>query len=715
MQRFVVKQGTTSNRFFIGLGFFCAQTQLRGERKMGRCVLRVALGLLLLLCCSVILWAAESEQKIGDVVVTAGRVAEPMNEVAQRIVIIDQEDIRLSTATSVDQLLAEQNVGHMHTYPGALTQVTMRGFRSDGASAGFSNPILFLMDGRRAGTANLAKIPVTLIERIEVIKGASSAVYGAEAMGGVVNIITKRGRGEQSASLFAEVGSASHFRLTAEVEGELRGLDYYAMFGRNDQRADYSDGDGDTYENTQSRGREKFVNLGYSVGQHRLGATVLEVDNWHVGNPGVMSHPDLDNYATKDLRSFDIRYDGANADLGLEWLVRYYQVDDRDITTFPAMSYGYRDANFYTDTQGAQVQLTWQTGISRLTMGLDWDEQEARNSQDPSGRPFGVNADYERRGLFIAEKLSLFSDRLLVDVGLRYDRYDVETHETQGYTTLKIDDEQMSEWCPRVGLVFKTTENLVFKASASRGVLLPTAGELAGDFINSGWYQDGNGVWQSYNVHYLGNGALDSEQSWTYEIGADYTAQNWYLNGSVFYADYEDKIETDNYFDVVLAESISSYKNIDGATVNGMELDFSCDLAPALNLGWSIEPFASLTYLFEFEDDKTGDDLLYVSDTQARFGVKTRSGSGFMAQLLGIYHGPQDVQNWNMYPATVEEMGGFTLWNLTLTRDIALPWRDGMELVLSAGIENILDKKYAYVKDYPMSGREYCFSAKLTF
>ncbi|MDY0190765.1 MAG: TonB-dependent receptor [Desulfuromonas sp.] len=668
---------------------------------------------LLLLCWVPNVWATE---QLDEVVVTASRVAEPVNEVALRTVIIDQDDMRMSSATTIDQLLLEQNIGHMHAYPGALTQVSMRGFRSKGVSAGFSSPILILMDGRRAGTSNLAKLPVDMVERIEILKGASSAVYGAEAMGGVINIITKQGRGASSAAVLVEAGSASRIHVAAEAQGEVSGLDFYALTGRKDQRADYRDGDGDVYENTQSRSRENFVNLGYTAGQHRLGATVLEVDNWHVGSPSTQAHPTLDDYSSKDLRSFDINYTGGYSAAGLEWLLRYYQVEDSDLSYFASSEYSSATSYTYdTDTRGAQIQLTWQAGISRLTLGVDWDEQEARNAQSPTGQPFGVNADYERRGVFVAEKFALFSERLLLNLGLRYDHYNVETKDTQGYTTLLTNDENVSEWCPRAGLVFVASDNLRLKASVGRGVVLPTASELAGDFVNSGWYQDSSGAWQSYNVHYLGNSDLDMEQSWTYEVGVDYTQQYWYMNASLFYTDYEDKIEPTSYYDAVAGETVSSYANIAGATINGMEWEAGCDLAPLFKSSWAIEPFASLTYLFEFEDDATKDDLLYVSATQARFGVKTTSTGGFMAQLLGIYHGEQDFQNWDTYPTSIDTMGGYTLWNLMLSQRVLLPWREGMEMTIGAGVENILDKSYAYVKGYSMPGREYKVSLKLTF
>jgi vitamin B12 transporter len=664
-------------------------------------------------------WAQTSEreqmQQLEEVVVTATRAKDNVNEIALKIITIDKQDIELSNASTVDQLLFEKNIGHMHSYPGSLTQVSIRGFRSPGESAGFSSPILFLIDGRRAGTSNLAKIPVEIIERIEIIKGASSAVYGAEAVGGVINLITKQGNGNISGSLIAEGGSASRMRFAAEAEGTVGGLDFFGLGGRSDKRADYRDGCNDVYENTQSRGRDYFVNLGYSSGEHRLGASVLSVDGWDIGNPGSKSYPSLDDYSSKDMRSFDIRYDGAFSVKGLEWMARYYQVEDTDIFTDPEMVNGYRDSVFDTDTYGAQFQLAWTSGISRLIIGFDWDKQEARNAQLPSGRPYGVNADYVRSGIYVAEKLSLFNDRLLLNMGLRYDNYDLETKSTQGYDTLKPQDEDIGEWIPRIGMVFAATDSLRFKASVGRGVLLPTAAELAGDFINSGWYQDTQGNWQSYELHYLGNNELDPEQSWTYEVGGDYTTDSWNINASMFYTDYSDKIVDDPYFDEASGESISSYANTDGATINGVEVEVGADLAHLFGSSWSIEPFASITYLFEMEDEDTDEDLLYVSDTQARFGMKTVSPAGFMARILGIYHGPQDVMKWNRFPAELEETGGFTVWNISVSQKLSLPWRDGMVLTFFGGIDNILDKYYAYVDDYPMPGRQYRAGMKLTF
>jgi|LGOV01.1.fsa_nt_gb vitamin B12 transporter len=664
------------------------------------------------------LWAQEENVNVlPEMIITASRVEESVNDVAMKVIVIDQDDIDLSTATRVDQLLVEQNIGHLHVYPGSMTQVTMRGFQSSGESAGFSNPILFLIDGRRAGTGNLAQIPVTIVERIEVIKGASSAVYGAEAMGGVINIITKSGQGDPSVSLLAEGGSASRFRLSGAVQGFANGLDFYASTGRKDQRADYRTGDGDVYENTQSRSRDNFINLGYTFGEHHIGATVLEVDNWDVGVAAGKDtlYYDMEDKATKDLHSFDVKYDGSNEEFGLEWMTRYYQAEDHHTFCdyFRSVPTKY---NYFTDTKGVQAQISWDKGVSRLIVGFDWDLQESRNTREPADKPYVVNADYERTGMFISEKISLFDEQLLINLGVRYDRYSIETKATQGYSTLNADDDTISEWSPRIGLVYNASNQLRFKASVARGMVLPTAAELVGDYVNSGSYVY-DGVQYSYSEHYLGNNGLDPEESWTYEIGTDYTAQNWYSNVNLFYTEYKDKVVSNNYYDFSLGGNVKSFKNIDGSTISGSEFEFGCDLAPFLNTTWSIEPFVSLTYLFEFENEDTHEDLLYVSATQARFGVKTKSSKGFTAQVLGIYHGPLDYSQYDMKTSMSvrEEMGGFTIWNMMVMQKISINWREGMSLIVNAGIENLFDKNYDYVVDYPMAGREYKASVTLTF
>lgn len=112
--------------------------------------------------------------------------------------------------------------GHSNKYnSGLLNPVGLRGFQTDAHGLDLEGKVLLLVDGHRIGTGNAAKINLERIERVEVIKGTSSALYGSAAMGGVVNLITKKGDGQLGGSIGGEFGSFEYFKSQANVGGEV--------------------------------------------------------------------------------------------------------------------------------------------------------------------------------------------------------------------------------------------------------------------------------------------------------------------------------------------------------------------------------------------------------------------------------------------------------------------------------------------------------------
>ncbi|MCI5121573.1 MAG: TonB-dependent receptor, partial [Candidatus Electrothrix sp. AUS4] len=89
---------------------------------------------------------------LDEVVVTAARTAEPKKEVSAHITVIDREEIEQSGARNVGDLLADKSIGHIHKYPGALTSIGLRGFRTDTHGNDLQGHVLVLLDGRRAGS-----------------------------------------------------------------------------------------------------------------------------------------------------------------------------------------------------------------------------------------------------------------------------------------------------------------------------------------------------------------------------------------------------------------------------------------------------------------------------------------------------------------------------------------------------------------------------------
>src|SRR4029078_630174 len=108
--------------------------------------------------------------------------------------IIENSEIERSTAKSVTELLAENAVGFMSEWTPGQTSINIRGAATEGQGRDFRSQVLVLLNGHRAGTANISKLSIADIDRIEIVRGPSSVVYGSQNMGGVINIIMKTGR-----------------------------------------------------------------------------------------------------------------------------------------------------------------------------------------------------------------------------------------------------------------------------------------------------------------------------------------------------------------------------------------------------------------------------------------------------------------------------------------------------------------------------------------
>src|SRR4030042_6190237 len=139
-------------------------------------------------------WAEEKIIKIEEVVVTATRTEEEIEKIPSNVTVITQEDIKKSTATTIQDLLRNEDGLIIRDYYGTGTKSTvdMRGF-----AKGVNTVIL--IDGRRINEIDLSgvdwnTIPLENVERIEIVRGTGSILYGDNAMAGVINIITKRGK-----------------------------------------------------------------------------------------------------------------------------------------------------------------------------------------------------------------------------------------------------------------------------------------------------------------------------------------------------------------------------------------------------------------------------------------------------------------------------------------------------------------------------------------
>ncbi|MGM0786659.1 MAG: TonB-dependent receptor plug domain-containing protein, partial [Thermodesulfobacteriota bacterium] len=627
-----------------------------------------------------------SVARFDEIVVTGQRYEEPMHEVDSNVTVIDEKKIEMSPANNLGDLLAEENIGHITKYPGNQISIGIRGFRGDATGNDLQSKVLILLNGRRAGTGNVAKILTENIERIEVIRGPASVQYGSAAIGGVVNVITKQGT--EDPSFFAEgaLGSFGYEETRAGFSGKADNFDFSGAVSRN-TRDDYETADGEKYRNTGYEDKENIsLNLGYEfMPDNRIGLVYTNFDADGVGAPSNISANDLDDYSDMSNESFDFIYNGASSDGLFSWKTRYFFGDDKYKFVDPVNSDpdGFDDGVpdiTETDHEGAQAQITLDPGKYTMTAGFDWINYEIDQNFAPN------KTEYDNPSYFILGKARYFDDRLTLSGGLRYDDYEVEVKKGEGG---KEDDDNIS---PRIGISWFAHDNLKLRAGYGQGFRMPSAAELAGNYDTA-------------FGRYKGNPGLDPEKSDTYEFGLDWYYRAIDASLTYFYTEFDDKIETKTDMET----SITTWENIGEATLSGLEGSFSYDLATLWDLNWMIRPYLSFTYLTEYEDEETGGELKYTPDLLISYGMSVSDNDGLSARLNLTHTGDQDIT----FPET-REKNKFSTASLMIEKRL-VDYNTAGDLSLRGEIDNLFDRDYSYTEGYPMPGRNFALSLRYTY
>jgi vitamin B12 transporter len=269
-----------------------------------------------------ITYAADTTEP--TVVVTAARSETPINEIASSMTVITADDIARENRPTVTELLRDvpgitvANTGGV----GQSTRIFMRGTNS--------NHVLVLIDGVRVNDPSdpgdafdFSNLTTDNIERIEVLRGPQSTLYGSQAIGGVINIITKQGKGAPSYSGFAEYGRYNSRREGVGSSGEIGRTSYSvtASEGHTDGISSYDkrlgghekDGN-DTYTlsaNTATRLTDNFV--------AKLTARYNRADT-QFDSPGSFTRPSDDPNPRNDSRQLNARAAGELSLLDGKWV-----------------------------------------------------------------------------------------------------------------------------------------------------------------------------------------------------------------------------------------------------------------------------------------------------------------------------------------------------------------------------------------------------------
>ena len=408
--------------------------------------------------------------QIREVVVTGTRNETPLSMLPTSVTVVDHARLTENFRPSILPTLTEQVPGLFTTSRGLLGygvnsgagNMMMRGV-GYGAS-GSVNQMLVLIDGQPQ-YAGLMGHPIpdayqtVMAERVEVVRGPASMLYGSNAMGGVVNIVTRQ-MVENGQHTNIQLGAGSYGTLQGEATNRLRYGKFSSVVGVSYQRTDGHRPDSKFEQETG------FVKLGYDLNNHWKLVADADIVHFEISNPGPVTSPLIDNdfTITRGLASFSVQnnYAATNGTLRGFYDWGHHKIDD-----------GYspggtpRD-NFYLHDDHI-AGITWYQSASlflgnRTTVGLDWQNFGGHAwNRYHDGRPNNELADTTQNevGAYVDFRQTI-APWITLDAGIRLD-----WHSQVG-----------TELVPQGGVTFHPSKNDDLKAIVSKGFRNPIIREM---------------------------------------------------------------------------------------------------------------------------------------------------------------------------------------------------------------------------------------------
>ncbi len=606
--------------------------------------MRKTLGFLLLygFVLSSPLHAADIPKKayMEEMVVTATLTETPLSEIPAAVEVIESEEIAAMGATTLHQVLTEAQSVNLEVVSGRQSTARLRGLSSKNT--------LVMIDGMRLPSGfqdriDLGEIAAGWIERIEIVRGPASALYGSDAVGGVVNIITRKPTEETEAWFTAQYGAntdgeADDTSFDVGVSGSSGNLGYVVTGSFADKgRVDDDPSDGFTDAD------DKDVRAGAATLTWRLGEAAdltFGVTYSDVEREGLR----FKNKTENEWINGSERYTGRvefKSDLGenSSVLLRAYRsVYDWGVTLTPLTS-GSPEVHTVDQTTD-QFEARWAgrvPGNQMVTVGIEY-RTEDREDDD-------LSSEIENLGIFVQDEVAI-TGRLNAILGLRFDDH----------------SEFGSVYSPRIGATYKLSDDLRIRGAYAEGFRAPSVFELY------------TGSEFTKRRILIPNPDLEPQTSSTWEIGADFENDTFAFSVTAFRNDIEDMIA--EVFTGRFQGTIPIYDagNIPEAMTQGVEL------TARVFLGSGFSIVDELT-LLEGENKTSDEELLYVPDVSNVLKLAYRDPS------LGLSGNVRVVTQGSQYTTPSVKADSYTIVNLSLSKALT------SQTSIYAGIDNIFDEK----------------------
>jgi iron complex outermembrane receptor protein len=600
-----------------------------------------------------------------------------------KVTVITAEDIQKSGAKTVQEAIQWATGIVMYDGVGNAFQQTidLRGFNGQPVP----NTTVFV-DGQRMNepdfnTVNFDLIPYETIDRIEIIPGAA-AIYGKNAMGGVINIITKRGTEKHQVTKEDMFGSFHRERYTLNASGPIGKFDYYTNLSRETESGFRQESGG--------RISRFFGKLGYRP---------TETTDLTLSYTYVMSHLQQAGSLPLSVAAFDrkrnftpgdyedhetnvVRLTGRQSlPFGFFLNVNgFYRELAKDFLTVGQTSVSRNPGN--TESRGGTVQLSQESvpiGFrNTLVLGSEFTRNDFGNNlvADFGGFTFTSNraTDEDILGLYIQDTFHLTSQVILTG-GVRYDHDQLKFQDFDDATN--NGSLRFNRLTPRAGITYLVTQETSLYANYSQGFRVPTIDEL---------FAQGPGFQTNFG--------LKAAKSDNYEVGARNRLGGW---GEVSLAVFQSNVHDEIFFTCRLCDfsfGDGLNRNIDKSRRRGIEATLNGRLNQyfdgTINYTYTQAEFRSQFNLSSTRTIQVGDSFSQIPKHRVSVIGNVHPAEGWTVSLIGLYVSTQFFQNdeENVQP----RLPGYFLLNSRIVYERPVP---GGRLSAFLMANNLLDQKYS--------------------
>ncbi|MDI6753029.1 MAG: TonB-dependent receptor [Thermodesulfobacteriota bacterium] len=523
-------------------------------------------------------WSADVH--VGQVVVTATKTEVEISDVPQATSVITREEIMNTPDRSVAEVI-QRAAGVEVTQYGPVGAVALPKIR--GSESG---QVLILLNGRRindaqSGQFDLNNLPVSKedIERIEILRGAASALYGADALGGVINIITKTPSKVPYTRASASYGRFGTQEYSLFHQWKLGPLAYGVSLSKEQSRGFRENSDADKW----TVGGE----VGYEItpkSEVKLAARMIQKE---IGVPGPVTWPDPDDRQKDQNTLLDFSYQGK---ITSRLALNFKGFHNNYRRTFDPGTRGFNTGSPFLHknyASGGELQTTYAWGDAHLlTGGAEFIHDRVNSSA------IGVH-EADRGAIYLQDEIEL-AKPLTATIGIRYDSH-------------SIYKDQLN---PRVGTVLRLPGDTRLRASVGRSFRAPTFDDLF-------WPED---AWVA------GNPNLQPEKAWSYELGGEKKiGELAFFKAAGFYRRVED---------LIIWQMGSDWKfrpnNVKTAEIWGVETEIVFYPFQGLNIP------INYTYLYP-RDTSTGEPIALKPKHMVNVGFEYATTFGLKTSLKGRY------------------------------------------------------------------------------